>query len=182
MEKIHNNNPEVIDLNEYAKTDRKPSVGKHYQVLVDQELITFEKEKVSGREILKRASKNPPECFSLYLKRKGCEPDRISLDELVDLTSPGVEIFFTKPPEIFFYDMDSEPETTDLKEMTPVQIMVAAGVDPKTHYLVQALDNGEQIKYNDNPEQPIKMRCPRMKFFSVLNGPCPFSHSKKQVK
>lgn len=182
MEKIKNDTPEVVDLQEFSKSDRKPPVGKKYQTLVDQELVLFDKEKVIGREVLLKGGKKPPECFSLYLKRKGCEPDRISLDELVDLTSPGVEIFFTKPPEIFFYDMDSEPETTDLKEMSPVQIMVAAGVDPKTHYLVQALDNGDQIKYNENPEQPIKMRCPRMKFFSVLNGPCPFSHSKNQLK
>ncbi len=174
MEKIKNDE-EVIDLSEYSKTDRKPPVGKRYQVLVDQELIIIDKEKATGREILLKAGKKPPECFSLYLKRKGCEPDRISLDELVDLTSPGVEIFFTKPPEIFFYDMDNEPETTDLKEMTPVQIMKAAGVDPKKHYLMQLLENGDQIKYKDNPEQPIKMRCPRMKFFSVLNGPCEFS-------
>jgi hypothetical protein len=142
---------------------------------VDQVLVVFNKEKVTGREVLLKAGKKPPECFSLYIKRKGCEPDRISLDELVDLTSPGVEIFFTKPPEIFFYDMDNEPETTDAKEMTPVAIMEAAGVDPKKHYLMQVLENGDQIKYKDNPEQPIKMRCPRMKFFSVLNGPCEFS-------
>lgn len=175
MEKIKNNDEEVINLQEYSKTDRKPPVGKRYQVLVDQELIIIDKEKATGREILLKAGKKPPECFSLYLKRKGCEPDRISLDELVDLTSPGVEIFFTKPPEIFFYDMDNEPETTDAKEMTPAQIMVAAGVDPKKHYLMQVFENGDQIKYKDNPEQPIKMRCPRMKFFSVLNGPCEFS-------
>lgn len=175
MEKINKDIPEVIDLNDYSKTDRKPPVGKHYQVLVDQELVIFEKEKVSGREILKKADRNPPECFSLYLKRKGCEPDLISLDELVDLTSSGVEIFFTKPPEIFFYDLDGEPETTDLKEMSPNQILVAGGVDPNTHYLVQINGDGSQTSYKDKGDQPIKMKCPRVKYISVLNGPTPVS-------
>ncbi len=175
MKQTTSDNIEVIDLQEYAKTDRKVPVGKQYQTLVDQVLVVFNKEKVTGREVLIKAGKKPPECFSLYIKRKGCEPDRISLDELVDLTSPGVEIFFTKPPEIFYYDMDNEPETTDLKEMTPVEIMKAAGVDPSKHYLIQVLEDGKQIKYKDNPQEPIKMRCPRMKFFSVLNGPTPLS-------
>jgi hypothetical protein len=175
MEKINKDNIEVIDLQEYAETNKRPPVGKHYQTLVDHELVKFEKEKVTGREVLLKAGKRPPECFSLYIKRNGCEPDRISLDELIDLTSPGVEIFFTKPPEIFYYSVDDEPETTDLKEMTPRQILEAAGVDPAKHYLIQVLENGEQIKYKDNPDQPIKMRCPQMKFISVLSGPCPFS-------
>ena len=175
MKQTTSDNIEVIDLQEYTKTDRKVPVGKQYQTLVDQVLVVFNKEKVTGREVLIKAGKKPPECFSLYIKRKGCEPDRISLDELVDLTSPGVEIFFTKPPEIFYYDMDNEPETTDLKEMTPVEIMKAAGVDPSKHYLIQVLEDGKQIKYKDNPQEPIKMRCPRMKFFSVLNGPTPLS-------
>jgi len=175
MEKIKSFNPEIIDLQEFSKLDKKPPAGKHYQTLVDAELVILEKEKPAGREILKKAGKTPPECFTLYLKRKGCEPDRIPLDELVDLTSPGVEIFFTRPPEVFYYKVDEEPEITEHKEMTPVQIMVAAGIDPKQHYLIQVLENGDQIKYKDNPDEPIKMRCPEMKFITVLSGPCPFS-------
>ncbi|MBL0269439.1 MAG: multiubiquitin domain-containing protein [Chitinophagaceae bacterium] len=97
MKQTTSDNIEVIDLQEYAKTDRKVPVGKQYQTLVDQVLVVFNKEKVTGREVLIKAGKKPPECFSLYIKRKGCEPDRISLDELVDLTSPGVEIFSLNP-------------------------------------------------------------------------------------
>lgn len=176
MEKIVNNE-EVIDLREYTNTDRKPPVGKRYQTLVDQELVIFDKERPTGREILKKAGKKPPECFTLYLQGKGCAPDRISLDEEVDLIGRGVEIFYTAPPEVFFYDMDDEPETTDSKELTPRQIMVAAGVDPNKHYLVQVNADGSQEKYKGRADEKIKMRCPRMKFFSVHDGPTPLSFS-----
>ena len=175
MEKISSDELEVIDLQEYSKTNRKPPAGKRYRTLVDQELVIFDKSHVSGREILKKAGKKHPECFSLYIRRKGCDPDRVNLDDIVDLTSDGVEIFYTKPPDIFYYDMDNEPETTDMREMTPVQILKAAGVDPKKHYLVQVNDDGSQTKYKEDPNQEIKMLCPRMKFFSVLDGPTPFS-------
>ncbi len=171
------NNDEVIDLREYADTDRKPPVGKRYKTLVDQDLVVFEKDSPTGREILKSAGKKHPECFSLYLKRKGCEPDKISLDEKVDLTIKGIEIFYTTPPEVFFYDMDDEPETTDSKEMTPRQIMVAAGVDPNKHYLVQVTANNSQENYKGRADEQIKMLCPRMKFFSVHDGPTPLSFS-----
>jgi len=172
-----NNNEEVIDLKEFANTGRIPPVGKWYQALVDHELVVFKKEKVTGREILIAAGKKPPECFTLYLQGKGCAPDRIPLDEVVDLIGRGVEIFYTAPPEVFFYDMDDEPETTDAKEMTPRQIMVAAGVDPNKHYLVQVNADGSQEKYKGRADEHIKMRCPKMKFFSVHDGPTPLSFS-----
>ena len=166
---------ELIDIEHYSNTNQKPPVGKKYQVKVDDQTIVFNKEKVTGQEILEAACRTPVECYTLYQKFKHCDFEKIDLNEVVDLTKPGLERFITKPPEVFYYDLDDEPETTDLKEMTPNQILKAGGVDPKTHYLVQVNADGSQTSYKDKGDQPIKMKCPRMKFISVLNGPTPVS-------
>lgn len=174
MEKT-NIQEELIDIEHYSNTNQKPPSGKRYQVKVGELTIVFNRDKVTGREILEAACRTPAECFTLYQKLKDCDFEKIDLTEVVDLTKPGIEHFITKPPEVFYYDLDDEPETTDLKEMTPNQILVAGGVDPKSHYLVQVNADGTQVNYKDKGDIPIKMRCPRVKFISVLNGPTPVS-------
>lgn len=166
---------ELIDIEQYSIDGKVPPHGKRYRVKVDHEKIIFDKDKVTGRELLEAACKTPVECYSLYQKFRGCDFEKIDLNEIVDLRKLGLEHFVTKPPEVFYYDLDDEPETTDLKEMTPDQILKAGGVDPKTHYLVQVNADGSQTSYKDKGDQPIKMKCPRMKFISVLNGPTPVS-------
>ena len=166
---------ELIDLDQYSKSDKRPPAGKRYQVKVDDQTIVFNNEKVNGREILDAACKTPVECFTLYQKLKGCDFEKIDLNEVIDLTKPGIEHFVTKPPEVFYYDFDDEPETTDLKEMSPNQILEAGGIDPKTHYLVRVNADGSQTSFKEQGDLPIKMKCPRVKFISVLNGPTPVS-------
>lgn len=174
MEKT-NIQEDLIDIEHYSNTNQRPPAGKRYQVKVDEQTIVFNKEKVTGLELLEAACRTPAECFTLYQKLKGCDFEKVGLTEIVDLTKPGIEHFVTKPPEIFYYDLDDEPETTDLKEMTPNQILKAGSVDPKTHYLVQVNADGSQVSYKDKGDNPIKMKCPRVKFISVLNGPTPVS-------
>ena len=43
------------------------------------------------------ADKKPAENYAIYLKVKGGQPERIDLDEKVDLSRPGVERFLTLP-------------------------------------------------------------------------------------
>lgn len=174
MEKA-NISEDLIEIEHYSNTNQKPPTGRRYQVKVDNLKLIFNYEKVSGKEILDAAGKTPAECFTLYQKLKNCDFEKIDLNEIVDLTRPGIEHFVTKPPEVFYYDLDDEPETTDLKEMTPNQILAAGGVDRRTHYLVQINADGSQINYKDKGDIPIKMKCPRVKFVSVLNGPTPVS-------
>jgi hypothetical protein len=171
----NNSQEELIDIEHYSNTKQKPPAGKRYQVKVDDQTIVFNKEKVTGLEILEAACRTPAECYTLYQKLKDCDFEKVSLTEVVDLTKPGIERFVTKPPEVFHYDLDDEPETTELKEMTPNQILKAGGIEPKTHYLVQVNADGSQTSYRDKGEQPIKMKCPRVKYISVLNGPTPVS-------
>lgn len=162
---------EVIDLEAYTKSDKKPPVGKKYKVRIDDEYFIFDHHIVTGKEILIKADKLPVECHTLYKKLKHCDFEKIDLHEEVDLAKPGIEHFVVKPPEVFNYTVDSEPETTDQKVLTPNQILELAGIKPVSdYYLVQKNPDGSEISYKGKPNEPIKMLCPEMKFVSIYNG------------
>src|ERR1700753_1707861 len=110
---------------------------KTHKVRVDGQIIEFHQPDVTGREILLKAGKTPVECYTLYQKLKGCDFEKINLDEVVNIADDQVEEFVTKDPETFRYTIDGEPEMTDQQEMTPDQILREAGIDHKEHYLVQ---------------------------------------------
>ncbi len=75
--------------------------GKNYEIQVNGKTLSFQEPKVTGRQILEKAHLNPPECYSLYGKLKDCDFEKISLDELVDISRPGLEQLVTKEPEVF---------------------------------------------------------------------------------
>ena len=52
---------------------------------------------MTGRELLELADKKPAEGYAIYLKVKGGQPQRIDLDQKIDLSQPGVERFVTLP-------------------------------------------------------------------------------------
>ena len=88
---------EVIDVESYAKSGRNPPAGKQYRIRVDKTLIVVETSTITGREILTRAGKIPPERYRLDQKLHGGRTVKIELDQVVDLTTPGVERFMTLP-------------------------------------------------------------------------------------
>lgn len=55
------------------------------------------------------------------------------------------------------FTVDGEPVETLERELTPVQIMELAGVDPTTHYLKE-IRGRQQISYEDRPDEPIRIR------------------------
>jgi hypothetical protein len=71
------------------------------------------------------------------------------------------------------YTVDGEPQTTNERELTPVQILSNAGIDAATHYLVQ-IEGQHKISYQNNPQTEIHMH-EHMKFISVSTGPTPVS-------
>lgn len=97
VEKVTENTviEEVIDIEEYAKAGKNVPKDKKYKILVDKESYVFEESVVTGREILQKAGKVPPEQFILTQKLKGGKRERIELDQVVDLTQPGIERFDT---------------------------------------------------------------------------------------
>ncbi|HQQ95012.1 MAG TPA: multiubiquitin domain-containing protein [Bacteroidia bacterium] len=170
-----NSQDEIIDVEAYTKADKKPPVGKKYKVKIDNEFFVFNHHIVTGREILETAGKKPTECHTLYQKYKHCDFEKIDLDEKVDLAKPGVEHFIVKPPLVFNYTVDEEPETTDKMSLTANQILELAGLKAADHYLVLINPDGSQLSYKDNPTTPIEMKCPGLKFISVFRGEVPVS-------
>lgn len=153
-----------------TELDIKPRI---FKIKVDDLMLEFEKPIVIGSEILIKAGRTPVECFSLYQKFHGCDFEKISLDEKVDLSKPGIEKFTVKEPEVFHYTVDGEPETTDRKALTANEILVLAGLKPEDHYLVQINPDGSQISYKDNPETSIEMKCPGLKFLAPFRSGTP---------
>ena len=168
------NNEELINTD--SSENKEASLGsKHFEIIVDGQIVVLNKQKVTGQEILEAACRTPVLCYTLYQKFKDCDFDKVELSDVVDLKKTGLEHFVSKPPDTFHYSLDDDPEITDLKIMTPNQILLNGLIDPKTHYLVQIHDDGSQTSYKDMGEEPVRMKCPHMTFVSILNGPTPVS-------
>lgn len=88
---------EVIDIETYAKEGRTPPPGKHYRIRVDKLHLDIESPAITGREILRRAGKQPVERYRLDQKLTGGRTQKVELDQTVDLTTPGIERFMTLP-------------------------------------------------------------------------------------
>jgi hypothetical protein len=88
---------EVIDIETFAKENRTPPPGRRYRIRVDKLHLEIDTSTITGREILRRASKQPVERYRLDQKLAGGRTEKIELDQVVDLTTPGVERFMTLP-------------------------------------------------------------------------------------
>lgn len=139
---------------------------KEYEILVNGEKLFFEKPDVTGKLILEKAGLTPVRCFTLYRKLKGCDFTKIDLDEEVDLSNPEIEHFVTKEPEVFNYHVNKEPETTDKKFLSPIEILKLAGINPEHSYLIQLNEDGSETELAYKPEEKIKMVCIGLKFIT----------------
>lgn len=73
---------------------RKPTT---FKVQIDKAVIEVATATPTARELLMLAGKQPPEQYGLYLRPKGGQPQRIDLDDTVDLREPGIDRFVTLP-------------------------------------------------------------------------------------
>lgn len=87
---------ELIDLEEYSKSDKTPPKGKSYQIRVNKQKYVVHVESMTGREILQLANLTPPENYLLDQLLRGGQEKRIGLDEKVDFTTPGIERFLAQ--------------------------------------------------------------------------------------
>jgi hypothetical protein len=88
---------ETVDLEEYAKAGKQPPLAKAYKIRVNGETFVVEKPVVTGREILTIAGLLPAVDYTLRLKMAGGKPEKVALDEEVDLRRKGVEKFKALP-------------------------------------------------------------------------------------
>lgn len=144
-----------------------------FKIKLDTQILEFDKPTVTGSEILLKAEKTPIECFSLYQKFRGCDFEKISLDETVDLSKPGLEQFTIKEAEVFNYTVDGEPEMTDKKTLSANEILILVGLNPADYYLVQINPDDTQTSYKDNPDEPIIINCTGLKFVSAYRSATP---------
>jgi hypothetical protein len=84
------------DEHDQAASPKEPVV-KAFKILIDKVPLETKNPSPTGRELLTLASKVPVEQHAIYLRIKEGQPQRIGLDEHVDLTRPGVERFVTLP-------------------------------------------------------------------------------------
>jgi Multiubiquitin len=87
---------EIIDVEEYIKSGRTPHPrARGYRVRVDKQKFVFDKAHVTGREILEKAGKTPPDKYILRQVLKGGVLEKVELDQVVDLARHGIEKFKT---------------------------------------------------------------------------------------
>ena len=92
-----NETEEVIDIEEYAKANRKPPKAKSYRIRIDKQHYVVNVSAMTGRELLNLAGKVPATNYMISQKFRGGEAKKIGLDEKADFTTPGVERFMTLP-------------------------------------------------------------------------------------
>jgi len=149
---------------------------KTYEALVGEKRIVFDHAKVTGSELLQKAGEKYPECVTLYQKLKGCDFERISLTEEVDLSHPGLEKFVVKQPEVWQYYVDDDPETSDKPVLSANEILTNADLTPTSdYYLIEYDHAGNETSHKESPDAPIKLKCPGSKFVSVFRGETPVS-------
>lgn len=88
---------ETIDLEEYAKAGKQPPLAKAYKIRINGETFVVEQSVVTGREVLTIAGLLPAEDYTLRLKTVGGKPEKIGLNDKVDLRRKGVEKFKALP-------------------------------------------------------------------------------------
>jgi hypothetical protein len=76
-------------------------------------------------------------------------------------------------PHTIHFEVDGEPVETNEHELTPVQIMQLAAVDPSTHYLKE-IRGQQQISYKDTPNDPIHVHN-NQRFITNSMEPAPVS-------
>jgi hypothetical protein len=89
---------EIVDLEEFAKSNKTPpSQCKGYRIRVDKQFYTVTQSVMTGRQILELAGKTPVDRYSLRQKFSGGQTKKITLNDKVDFTTPGIERFMTLP-------------------------------------------------------------------------------------
>lgn len=88
---------EVVDLEEYAKLGKQPPLAKGYRIKVNGQPYVVNEPTPTGAAILTLAGLIPPKDYTLRIKLAGQRPEKIRLDEKVDLRRPGVEKFKALP-------------------------------------------------------------------------------------
>lgn len=86
----------IIDIEEFSNSNESVPKAMKYRIKVDGKPYIVEVDKITGKDILLLANKNPYTRFQLNQKKKGVIK-KVDYDETIDLTEPGLEKFMTLP-------------------------------------------------------------------------------------
>lgn len=90
---------DIIDLAEYAERGEQPPLARGYRLKINGEAYVVHDPMPTGREILTLADLLPAQNYTLRVKRTGSKPEKVELDETVDLRRRGVEKFKALPKD-----------------------------------------------------------------------------------
>jgi plasmid stabilization system protein ParE len=85
---------EIIDLEEWAKANKKPRRAKRYRIRIDKEYKEVAVHSMSGREILALVGKTP-EKYLLSEKFRGGRVEPVKPDQVVEFHRHEIERFQT---------------------------------------------------------------------------------------
>jgi hypothetical protein len=85
---------EIIDLEEWAKADKKPKKAKRYRIRIDKDYVVVEVHFMTGRQILALVGKTP-ETYLLSQKFKGGRVEPIKAEQVVAFHLHQIERFQT---------------------------------------------------------------------------------------
>lgn len=142
---------------------------KKYNATVNEVEISVTDPKQTGKSILIEAGIKNYDCVDLFQIISKANFEKISLEEPVDLSKSGSEIFITKPAEYLKYTINNDPELTDKKSLTADEIIINAGLDPKKHFLILLKADGGKESFARRGDSIVKITCPPLKFITESN-------------
>ena len=86
---------ELVDIELEAKEGRTPKRAKRYRIKIDRTYYEVTEPRMTGRQLLTKATKLPPEHYRIDQKFRDGHTQQIALNDFADFTTPGVERFQT---------------------------------------------------------------------------------------
>lgn len=88
---------EIADLEEYARQGKRPPHCRGYRIRINGERYVVHTATPTGRQILELANLTPPNNYTLRVKFFSKRPQKVGLNEEINLRQPGVEKFKALP-------------------------------------------------------------------------------------
>jgi hypothetical protein len=88
---------EIADLEEYAKAGKAPPHCRGYRFKVNGNPFVSNDRYITGRSVLEMAGLFPVANYTLRVTVAGQRPQKVGLDERVDLRKAGIEKFKALP-------------------------------------------------------------------------------------
>jgi hypothetical protein len=172
-------NTKIIDIAEFSKENKQIPAGCRYKIKIDREKYIIDQSTIPGKEILELAGKTPYNRWLVNQRLRGGVIKKIGYDEVVDLTTPGIEKFLTLPLDQtegedqelivdleeylkenkkiphgcrYMIKIDREKYVVNQQTITGKELIELAGKTPYDRWVLsQRLNGGAVIKigYND---------------------------------